>query len=267
MGSHAKPRTTGRKAALGALALGASISGVGLIAAALDPATAQLTATGPDGEGATQLSGLSSPVSLDLTPAADSITNLSSAPLPSTSTPSAPATTAQHGTKSSTIDWFTKPVRTTTSTTHSSGTSGSGSGSETAVKPIVYSNPTKSSGSTSTGKHKVTSSGTPPTGASGITSAIQDAASPVTSAVQSAVAPVTSAVESAVAPVTSTVAQVLPAVQSLVSQVPIVSTLVQDTGASGTVSSVPLVGGLLGGSGGGQSTVTVPGLSSVAGLL
>jgi hypothetical protein len=254
MGSHAKPRTTGRKAALGALALGASISGVGLIAAALDPATAVLTATGADDEGATQLSGLSSPVSLDLTPTADSIANLSSAPLPSTSTSSVPAATAQHGTQSSTVDWFTKPARTTTSTTRSSGTSGSGP--ETAVKPIVYSNPTTSSGSDSTGKHKVTSSGTPPTGASGITSAIQDASAPATSAVQNAVAPVT-----------STVAQVLPAVQSLVSQVPVVSTLVQDTGASGTVSSLPLVAGLLGGSGDGQSTVTVPGLSSVTGLL
>jgi hypothetical protein len=254
MGSHAKPRTTGRKAALGALALGASISGVGLIAAALDPATAVLTATGADDEGATQLSGLSSPVSLDLTPTADSIANLSSAPLPSTSTSPVPAVAAQHGTESSTVDWFTKPVRSTTSTARSAGTSGSGS--ETAVKPIVYSNPAKPSGSGSTGKHKVTSSGTPPTGASGITSAIQDAADPVASAVQSAVAPVT-----------STVAQVLPAVQSLVSQVPVVSTLVQDTGASGTVSSVPLVGGLLGGSGDGQSTVTVPGLSSVTGLL
>jgi hypothetical protein len=253
MGSHAKPRTTGRRAALGALALGASISGVGLIAAALDPGTAVLTATGADDEGATQLSGLSSPVSLDLTPTADSIADLSSAPLPSTSTSSVPAT-AQHGTEASAVDWFTKPVRSTTSTTSSSGASGSGS--ETAVKPIVYSNPTKSSGSGSTGKHKVTSSGTPPTGASGITSAIQDATAPVTSAVQNAVAPVT-----------STVAQVLPAVQSLVSQVPVVSTLVQDTGASGTVSSVPLVGGLLGGSGDGQSTVTVPGLSSVTGLL
>jgi hypothetical protein len=265
MGSHAKPRTTGRKAALGALTLGASLSGVGLIAAALDPATAVLTATGADGEGATQLSGLSSPVSLDLTPAADSIENLSSAALPSTSTSSAPASTAQDGTQASAVDWFTKPARTTTSTTRSSGTSGSGS--ETAVKPIVYSNPTQSSGSGSTGKHKVTSSGTPPTGASGITSAIQDAAAPVTSAVQSAVAPVTSAVQSAVAPVTSTVAQVLPAVQSLVSQVPVVSTLVRDTGASSTVSSVPLVGSLLGGSGDGQSAVTVPGLSSVTGLL
>jgi hypothetical protein len=256
MGSHARPRTTGRKAALGALALGASISGVGLIAAALDPATAVLTATGADDEGATQLSGLSSPVSLDLTPTADSIANLSSAPLPSASTSPVPAVTAQHGTESSTVDWFTKPVRTTTSTARSAGTSGSGSDSETAVKPIVNSNPTKSSGSGSTGKQKVTSSGTPPTGASGITSAIQDAAAPVTSAVQSAVAPVT-----------STVAQVLPAVQSLVSQVPVVSTLVQDTGAAGTVSSVPLVGGLLGGSGDGQSAVTVPGLSSVTGLL
>ena len=46
MGSHAKPRTTGRKTALGALALGATLTGVGLTAAALDPATAVLTANG-----------------------------------------------------------------------------------------------------------------------------------------------------------------------------------------------------------------------------
>jgi hypothetical protein len=244
MGTHAKPRTTGRKAALGALAFGASLTGVGLIAAALDPSTAVLTATGGDEGGTTQLSGLSSPVSLELTPAADSITNLSSAPLPSTSTP-LPAAATQHGTQE-TVSWFSKPDRSTTTARHaspSSGTAGS-SGSETAVKPIVASTPTSSSGS-STGKHKVTGSGAPPTDTSGVTSAIQDAVSPVTSAV----------------------AQVLPVVQQLVSQVPIVSTLVQDTGASGTVSSLPLVGTLLGGSGDGQSTTTVPGLSTVTGLL
>ena len=58
MGSHAKPRTTGRKTALGALALGATLTGVGLTAAALDPATAVLTANGSNEGGTTQLSGL-----------------------------------------------------------------------------------------------------------------------------------------------------------------------------------------------------------------
>lgn len=40
MGSHAKPRTRVRSAALGALAVGATLTGVGLTAAALDPAMA-----------------------------------------------------------------------------------------------------------------------------------------------------------------------------------------------------------------------------------
>jgi hypothetical protein len=77
-------------------------------------------------------------------------------------------------------------------------------------------------------------------------------------------------------------------VQSVVSKVPVVSTLVQDTGllsaatpsdstanttadpvstVTGVVGSLPLVGSLLGGSGDGQSTVTVPGVSTLAGLL
>ena len=62
MGSHSKPRTTGRKTAVGALALGATLTGVGLTAAALDPATAVLTASSADEGGITQLSGLSTPV-------------------------------------------------------------------------------------------------------------------------------------------------------------------------------------------------------------
>ena len=83
MGSHAKPRTTGRKTAVGALALGATLTGVGLTAAALDPATAVLTASGADegGIGIAQLSGLSTPVAMNLAPAAESIPDLSSAPL------------------------------------------------------------------------------------------------------------------------------------------------------------------------------------------
>lgn len=228
MGSHAKPRTTGRKAALGALALGASLSGVGLIAAALDPATAVLTANGTDEEGgATQLSGLSSPVSLDLTPAADSIKELTSAPVQSATTSAASAVTSsvQHSAPEF-VSWFSKPTKSTTSASSTSGKSGS-SGTETAVKPIVYSNPAKPTGSSNSGTHTVTGSGAPPTDTSGITSAIQDAVSPVT----------------------SQTTNVLPAVQNLVSQVPVVSTIIQDTGSGGTVSSLPLVGTLLGGSG------------------
>jgi hypothetical protein len=261
MGTHAKPRTTGRKAALGALAVGASLTGVGLIAAALDPATAVLTATGADEGGTTQLSGLSSPVSLDLTPAADSITDLSAAPLQPANGVAAAETgyTPRHSTSSDSgsADWFSKPtVYSTSGRGSSSGSSGSSSGSGTAVKPIVNPNPTKTTGSSGGGTTGVAGSGAPPTDTSGITSAIQDA-----------VAPVVSTVQSVVAPVTSTVAQVLPAAQGLVSQVPVVSTLVQDTGVANTVSSVPLVGSLLGGSGDGRSTTTVPGLSTVAGLL
>ncbi|HET9170820.1 MAG TPA: hypothetical protein VFN97_15390 [Actinospica sp.] len=246
MGSHAKPRTTGRRAALGALALGASLSGVGLIAAALDPSTAVLTATGADGEGGTQLSGLSSPVGLDLNPTADTIANLSAAPVPSAAATAAPALRQiPRGEQSSadSVDWFSKPTRPATSSGGSSGTSGSHSGSGST--PVVSPNPTKTTGSGGSGTHKVTGSGNPPTGTSGITTAVQDA----------------------VAPVTSTVSQVVPAVRSLVGQMPVVSTLVQDTGVANTVSSLPLVGSLLGGSGDGQSAVTVPGVSTVAGLL
>jgi hypothetical protein len=242
MGTHAKPRTTGRKAALGALAFGASLTGVGLIAAALDPSTAVLTATGADEGGTTQLSGLSSPVSLDLTPAADSITDLSAAPSQPANAAAAAAAantantayTPRHRT-SDAPDWFAKPkVYTTSGRGKSGSSSGSSSGSGTAVKPIVNPNPTKTTGSSGGGTTTVAGSGAPPTDTSGVTSAIQDA-----------VAPVTSAVQSVLAPVTSTVAQVLPVVQGLVSQVPVVSTLVQDTGGASTVSSVPLVGSLL----------------------
>jgi hypothetical protein len=230
MGSHAKPRTTGRKAALGALALGASLTGVGLIAAALDPATAVLTASGPDDEGATQLSGLSSPVSVDLSPAADSIANLSAAPLP---TAGALAATSRQ----SAADSAGSVVR----HARSAGASGGSSGSRDAVKPIEGSNPTTGSGSGYTGKHKAAGSGTPPTETAAVTSAIQDAVSPVTSTVQSVVAPVTSTVESVVTPVTSVVETVVTPVTSVVRSAasPVTS----------TVSSVPVVGSLLGGTG------------------
>jgi hypothetical protein len=165
--------------------------------------------------------------------------NLSSAPLPSTTDKAvATANYPTHPTQQAaaqSVDWFSKPVRSTGTHRRTSGTSGSGS--ETAVKPIVYPNPTKTSGSGSSGTHPVAGSGTPPTDTSGITS--------VTAAVQQAVAPVTAAVQDVVAPVTSVVAQVLPVVQGLVSQVPIVSTLVQGTGSAGTVSTLPAVGSLL----------------------
>ena len=79
MGSHAKTRTTGRKTALGALAVGATLTGVGLTAAALDPATAVLSADSAPGAGTEiQLSGLADPVAIS--PQAVTLTALTAAP-------------------------------------------------------------------------------------------------------------------------------------------------------------------------------------------
>jgi hypothetical protein len=254
MGTHAKPRTTGRKAALGALAVGASLTGVGLIAAALDPSTAVLTADGAAGDGATQLSGLSSPVSLDLSPAAASVTDLTPAPLQQAVNPAAATGAAHRG--SAAVDWFTKPAIYTKAPAapaapagSAGGAPGGTSGTPTAVKPIGDPNPAKSGGSGSTGSSGSGSTGSDPSGSAGSSSAIQDA-------------------ESAVS---SDTAQLLPAVRHLVGQVPVVSSLVSDSAAGGTVSSLPLVGTLLSGggssSGDGASAGTAPGLSAVTGLL
>jgi len=287
MGSHAKPRTTGRKTALGALALGATLTGVGLTAAALDPATAVLTANGADEGAATQLSGLSSPVSLSLSPAADAIPDLSSAPFQSTDAASA-AKAAK--TLAGAGSWTGTTYDPTGGTVDSTGyvirrvTSGAAStGTERSVKPIVASTPgstsTKSSGSSG-------SSGTSSSSGSSGSGYTGKHAKPGSAAPPSDITPLTSVVTSTVATVTSTTSKVLPVVESLVSKIPVVSTVVQDTGlldsssssASGTsadpvssvtgvVGSLPLVGALLGGSGNGQSTVTVPGVSAIAGLL
>lgn len=79
MGSHAKARSTGRKTALGALAVGATLTGVGLTAAALDPATAVLTAgSAPGNAAAIQLSGLADPVAVS--PVAAPVRSLAAAP-------------------------------------------------------------------------------------------------------------------------------------------------------------------------------------------
>jgi len=280
MGSHAKPRTTGRKTALGALALGATLTGIGLTAAALDPATAVLTANGSDEGAGTQLSGLSSPVSLSLSPAADAIPDLSSVPFQSTNAANAAsALTRATGSGTTydptggTVDSAGSVIRRVTSGAASTGTEGS-------VKPIVASTPTSTSTST-----KSSGSGSSGSSGSGYTG---KHAQPAPAAPPSAITPLTSAVTSTVATVTSTTSKVLPAVESLVSKIPVVSTVVQDTGllgsspaassvsgtsadpvstVTGAVGSLPLVGSLLGGSGSGQSTVTVPGLSTLTGLL
>ena len=77
MGTHAKPRTRVRSIALGTLAVGATLTGVGLTAAALDPAGANL-ADGAQGGDPVDLaaSGLGAPV-----PVAD-VSSLGGAALP-----------------------------------------------------------------------------------------------------------------------------------------------------------------------------------------
>lgn len=77
MGTHAKPRTRVRSIALGTLAVGATLTGVGLTAAALDPAGANL-ADGTQGGDPVDLaaSGLGAPV-----PVAD-VSSLGEAALP-----------------------------------------------------------------------------------------------------------------------------------------------------------------------------------------
>ncbi|HEX4789835.1 MAG TPA: hypothetical protein VH372_15300 [Actinospica sp.] len=282
MGSHAKPRTTGRRTALSALALGATLTGIGLTAAALDPATAVLTASGADEGGATQLSGLATPVGGELSPAADGITTLSSAPLGNV----AALTNAVNGTAGGALQPAGSLVKTATSGTLDVSTASSGRQTGVrpikAVAPISAAGPASSSsasspasGSTSssttgyTGKHVKTRSAAPP---SDTTPLAAEATSGATSAASS----------------------VLPLAQGLLAKVPVVSSLVQGSGVTGTaggllgtatgtvrgtadgssgdpvagaVGGLPLVGTLLGGSGGGQSTLSVPGPSSLSGLL
>jgi len=231
MGSHAKPRTTGRKTALSALALGATLTGVGLTAAALDPATAVLTANGVDEGGSIQLSGLSTPVSLNLSPAADSITNLTSAPVKTVDSLTGPSSSG--GTASGAVDTVGSIVRSVTSGTLDVSTGPASSRAENGIKPIVASTPassskptgtTGSSGSGYTGKHTQPRSVAPPSDTTAIASAVTST--------------VSSSATSAASTATSTLAKVLPLVQSLVSRVPVVSALVQGSGAASTVAGV-----------------------------
>jgi hypothetical protein len=274
MGSHAKPRTTGRRTAIGALALGATLTGVGLTAAALDPATAVLTASGPGDGGQTQLSGLGDPVGTGLSPAADGIPDLASAPLANIGS----ATNTVNGTASGALQSAGSAIKTVTSGTLD--ISSKAPGTQDTIKPIAASAPAGSGGgvtsATSTGpssgytaKHAMTRSAPPPSGTG-----------PLASTAASGLA--------------STAGSVLPLAQSLLGNVPLVSSLVQGSGVTGTASGLlgtasgtvggtadgssgdpvsgavgglPLVGSLLGGSGDGQSSLTVPNLSSLTGSL
>jgi hypothetical protein len=280
MGSHAKPRTPGRKTAIGALALGATLTGVGLTAAALDPATAVLTASGTDGGGSTQLSGLSDPVGLNLSPAADDITNLTSAPLGLGGVAS--TTNGVNGTASGALESVGGLTKTLTSGTLDVSTKAPGT--QNAIKPIAASALTASrpAGGSSTG------SAAPAASSGGYTGKHAKA--------RSAPAPAagTPLASSAASGLASSAGAVLPLAQGLLSKVPVVSSLVQGTGLTGTaggllgtatgtvggtatgtsgdpvgglVGSLPLVGTLLGGSGDGQSTLSVPNVSALTGSL
>lgn len=255
MGSHAKPRTTGRKAALSALALGATLTGLGLTAAALDPATAVLNASGTDEGGAIQLSGLSTPVSLDPSPAADSITDLTAAPLQPVNqvVGTVLGSAATSGSVGSAVKHVTSSAHPTSSST----------GTENSIKPIVASTPGASSGRSGTSGAPTTST-TPTTSSGSGSGSTGKHTQPRSAAPPAADTALGSPAASTVPPVptvTSGPATVLPMVQGLVSKVPVAGSV------TGLAGSLPLVGPLLGGSGDGQSTVTVPGVSGLAGLL
>lgn len=254
MGSHAKPRATGRKTALGALALGATLTGVGLTAAALDPATAVLTASGPDQSGATQLSGLSSPVADDLGPAADGMTVLSPAPLGNVSS----LTNSLNGSTGGALQSAGSPAKTATSGTLD--VSSKAPGTQTGVKPIKAGTPVSGSSPASSSSSSSSSS----SGSSGSSGYIGRHVRTRSAAPPSDSTPLAGQVSTGAA---STASSVLPLVQGVVSNVPVVSSLVQGSGVGSTVGGLPLVGSVLGGSGSGQSTLTVPGLSSLGGLL
>ena len=223
MGSHAKPRTTGRKTALGALALGATLTGVGLTAAALDPATAVLTATGTDGGGATQLSGLSTPVGADLSPAADDIGTLSSAPFGN-------------------VNGLTNAAAGAPGGSASTGSSqAAGAATETGVQPIGAGAPGSGGSSTSSGSSAPSgsagSTGTSaPSGSSSGGGYTGRHAKPGPAAPPAAVTPLAGQVTSGAG---SAAASILPLAQNLVSKVPVVSSLVQGTGAAGGADAAP----------------------------
>jgi hypothetical protein len=290
MGSHAKPRTTGRKTALSALALGATLTGVGLTAAALDPATAVLAAGGEGG--ATQLSGLSTPVAADMGPAADEISNLSSAPLGSISG----LTNAVNGGASSALASAGALAGTATSGTLDVSTKAPAT--RDAVKPIRAAAPVGSGAGSASAPSSggAATSSTPSSGSSGSSTTTTTDYNGKHAKTRSAAPPsdVTPLAAQATSGAASAASSVLPLAQGLLAKVPVASSLVQGSGVTGTaggllntaagtvggtvdgssgdpaagaVGGLPLVGTLVGGSGNGQSTVAVPGLSSLSGLL
>jgi hypothetical protein len=290
MGSHAKPRNPGRKTAIGALALGATLTGVGLTAAALDPATAVLTATGTGDDGATQLSGLSNPVGMSLSPAADDITNLSSAPLGTGGIAS--LTNAVNGTASGALESAGTLAGTATSGTLDLSTQAPGTTRQNAIKPIAASALTASQPRAATGSSaRAAGSAAAPAATSGGTSSgyIAKHASTRSAPAPAATAPLASTTASGPA---SSAGTMLPLAQGLAGNVPVVATLVRGSGVTGTASgllgtasgtiggtvngtsgdpvggvvgSLPLAGSMLGGSGDGRSTLTVPNVSALAG--
>ena len=293
MGSHAKPRTPGRKTAIGALALGATLTGVGLTAAALDPATAVLSASGTDGGGATQLSGLSNPVGMSLSPAADDIADLTSAPLGTGGIAS--LTNAVNGSASGALESAGTVLGKATSGTLDVSTQAPGTTRQNAIKPIAASALTASQPTAATAAPAGSSTATPsaPATTSGASSGGYPAKHAKTRSAPppAETAPLASTAASGLA---SSAGAVLPLAQGLLGDLPVVSTLVQGTGVTGTTSgllgtasgtvggtvdggpgdpaggvvgSLPLVGALLGGSGDGQSTLAVPNVSALAGSL
>jgi hypothetical protein len=301
MGSHAKPRTPGRKTAIGALALGATLTGVGLTAAALDPATAVLTASGTEDGGSTQLSGLSNPVGMSLSPAADDITNLTAAPFGTGGI--AVLTNAVNGTASGALGSAGTVVGTATSGTLDVSTQAPATTTtrQDAIKPIAASALTASHPVAATGTGSNTGTGSSAGSSSAVAPATTSAttsggytgkhARPRSAPSPAATAPLAS---TAAAGLASSAGALLPLAQGLLGNVPVVSTLVQGAGVTGTASgllgtasgtvggtvsgasgdpaggvvgSLPLVGTLLGGSGDGRSTLTVPNVSALAGSL
>lgn len=287
MGSHGKPRTTGRRAAIGALALGATLTGVGLTAAALDPATAVLAASGTDTGGQTQLSGLAGPVGADLSPAADGIPDLASAPLANIGT----FTNAVNGTASGALQSAGSVAKTVTSGTLDVSTKAPGTTTQNTIMPIKASAP----GGSGAGVRSATGpAATPAASSAGTSSSAGYTAKHARTRSAAPPSDTTPLASTATSGLTSTATSVLPLAQNLPGNLPAAADLVQGTGVTGTaggllgtasgtvggtvngssgdpvsgaVGGLPLVGSLFGGSGDGRSTLTVPNVSSLAGPL
>jgi len=176
MGSHAKTRTTGRKTALGALAVGATLTGVGLTAAALDPATAVLSADAGGTGTAIQLSGLADPVAISPATRTPTFAALSSAPAAGVgalagSGAAAVGSTVHRADSAASDDaaGSTPSAASTESAASSTPETGSGSApaadgsGQSAIQPIRPGSDTLTSGYT--GKHRQVRSAPTPTDA------------------------------------------------------------------------------------------------------